>query len=84
VRLQHDRISTLAEGYAMKEAIRTLDRIERQLKSIGGDLHTVAHALLGIYEVLKESNRARDKWARAVVDVFEDAKEGQNADEDGG
>ncbi len=69
----------------MKETVRVLERIDRHLKAIGGDLETISRALLGIYEVLKESNRARDKWARTVVDVLEDAKEGTDADAaDGG
>jgi hypothetical protein len=62
---------------------RTLERIERQLKAIGSELQSVVRALVGIQEVFKENNRARDRWARAVVQVLEDAREETNADADG-
>ncbi|WP_372663658.1 hypothetical protein [Amycolatopsis kentuckyensis] len=68
----------------MNETKKVLERIERHLKAISSELYTTSRALLGIYEMLKESNRARDKWARTVVDVLEDAKEGTNVDEDSG
>lgn len=68
----------------MRETVKVLERIDKHLKAINGELFTVARALLGIHEVLKQSNRDRDRWARTVVDVLEDAKEGTNADEDGG
>lgn len=67
----------------MTSTEKTLERIERQLKSLVGELQNATRALVGINDVLRESNRARDKWARTVVDVLEDAKEGTDADEDG-
>jgi hypothetical protein len=68
----------------MSSTEKILERIERQLKALVGELQNATRALVGIHDVLKESNRGRDRWARAVVDVFEEAKGETSADPDGG
>jgi hypothetical protein len=75
---------TDASDRALAGIARDTKAVATSLHVLSTDLRSVTHALVGIHEALKDSNRARDKWARAVVDVLEEAKEGTESDEDSG
>lgn len=75
---------TDASDRALAGIARDTKAIATNLHILSTDLRSATHVLVGIHEALKDSNRARDKWARAVVDVLEEAKQGTENVEDGG
>ncbi|MBB1153473.1 hypothetical protein [Amycolatopsis dendrobii] len=73
-----------AEARALADIERHTEAIAEHLRSLNGGLVAATRALVSIGDALRDSNVARDRWARAVVHVLEDAKGAGGADTNSG